>query len=64
MLELLEGMIAHRKAIQSRIMADDRLPVSGVADIKLEPIGAVLQGKIKSGKSVLGRVLPCAAMAE
>ena len=47
----------HLKGIEKRVMAQDCMPVGGVANIKFEAITAMLQGQIESCQSILRSIL-------
>ncbi len=65
-MQLAAGGLGHVDALHLGIVADDAMPASAAADVKLETITTEAQCQIESGDSVLRRRVrnTCSAMTE
>jgi hypothetical protein len=61
---LFQGLAADHQAMEFRIVAKNGLAVTRGADIKFEPLSAVLKSQVEGGQRILGRVKAGAAMSE
>lgn len=59
-----EGVPAQDQPVEFWIMAENRLTVARTAHVKLESMGAMVQGKIKCRQSIFWRIVSRTAMSE